>query len=257
MILLKKLEDVQSFKTSHTGKSVGFVPTMGALHQGHLELLRKAKMENDVSILSIYVNPTQFNQQSDFNNYPVTLSADLELATNIGVTAVFLPDYKLIYPDAYTFRIVAPELTSILCGKFRPGHFDGVLTVVCKLFQLIEPTVAYFGEKDYQQFQLIRKMTEAFYLKPQIVGVPTVREASGLAMSSRNQRLSESGKKLAPLIYQALQQSADLETAKQLLESNGFQVEYFEEHFGRCFVAAWLDGVRLIDNISIAQRGAP
>jgi pantoate--beta-alanine ligase len=255
MIFLKTLQDLKSFKSTYFGESVGFVPTMGALHQGHLELLQKARRENKVSVLSIYVNPTQFNQQSDFDNYPISIDADLKLAESIGVTAVFLPTYELIYPDGYLFKIVAPELTSVLCGKFRPGHFDGVLTVVHKLFQLIEPTMAYFGEKDYQQFQLIQRMTEAFYLKPKVIGVPTIREASGLALSSRNQRLSENGKKLAPLIYEALKKSHHLDEARMLLESNGFKVEYLEEHWGRCFVAAWIDGVRLIDNISIEQRG--
>ncbi|MFN7905962.1 MAG: pantoate--beta-alanine ligase [Pseudobdellovibrionaceae bacterium] len=250
MIILKSLADIQEFKKTTVGpRSLGFVPTMGALHQGHMELLKKAKAENDFSVLSIYVNPTQFNQATDFDNYPQTLDQDLKSAQEVGTTAVFLPSYDLIYPDKYQFRIIAPELTDLMDGQFRPGHFDGVMTVVCKLFRLIEPTKSYFGEKDYQQFLIVKKMAEAFYLKTHVIPVPTVREKSGLAMSSRNTRLSDSGKTKAAAIYKALNDFKSTGEARAFLESRGFKVEYIEEHFSRRFAAAWIEGVRLIDNI--------
>lgn len=258
MRILKTLEDLQQFHTAvktSSKHSIGFVPTMGALHQGHLSLLEKAVQENPFSVLSIYVNPTQFNQASDYEKYPITLEQDLQMAQTAGVSAVFLPSYDLIYPDQYQFRIIAPDLTNILCGKFRPGHFDGVLTVVNKLFQLVQPTVSYFGEKDYQQFILIQKMAQAFHMRTQVIGVPTVREPSGLAMSSRNVRLSAEGKSKAALIYKVLTDKQDINQSKDVLVKNGFEVEYLEDHFDRRFVAAWLEGVRLIDNISLKNRG--
>ncbi len=259
MKILKTLDDLrqfQNFVKAEANASLGFVPTMGALHQGHLSLLNRAVKENSFAALSIYVNPTQFNQVSDFEKYPSTLEQDLAMAKNAGISAVFLPNYDLIYPDQYQFRIVAPELTNILCGRFRPGHFDGVLTVVNKLFQLVQPAHSYFGEKDYQQLVLIKKMTEAFYLPTKIIPVPTVRESSGLAMSSRNVRLSAEGKKQAALIYKALNDSKTLTETRDLLEKNHFEVEYVEEHFGRRFTAAWLEGVRLIDNIPLGNMGS-
>lgn len=254
MILLKTLQDLKNFQAANADASVGFVPTMGALHAGHIELLKKAQSENQSSVLSIYVNPTQFNDPKDFEKYPMTLEKDLQLAKQASAKAVFLPSYDLLYPDSYQFRIVAPELTSILCGKFRPGHFDGVLTVVYKLFQLLQPTRAYFGEKDYQQFLLIKKMSQAFYLRPEVIGVPTVRETSGLALSSRNVRLSDDGRKKAAFIYKTLTEIKDLSAGHAFLEQNGFRVEYLEEHFDRRFVAAWLEGVRLIDNVPSPAR---
>ena len=255
MKILKTKEDLRQWKILTANSSVGFVPTMGALHQGHVTLLERAVKENSFSVLSIYVNPTQFNQASDFEKYPITLEQDLDLAKKAGVSAVFLPTYELIYPDEYKFRIIAPDLTNILCGQFRPGHFDGVLTVVNKLFHLVDPTISYFGEKDYQQFILIQKMTAAFHLKTEVVGVPTVREPSGLAMSSRNTRLSEAGKSKAAFLYKALTEYPDLAQAQSMLKQLGFEVEYLEDHFGRRFVAAWLEGVRLIDNVSLKSRG--
>jgi pantoate--beta-alanine ligase len=237
-------------------QKIGFVPTMGALHAGHESLLKKARKENDVVILSIFVNPAQFNQAEDFAKYPKTFEQDLILAKNAGVDGVFAPsDPKAMYPDGYRYRITENEFSNELCGAHRPGHFDGVLSVVMKLFQLTKPHQAYFGEKDHQQLSLIAGMIDAFFLGIRLIPCPTLREPSGLALSSRNARLSETEKKIAPKLYETLTQVKDLETAKKILNESGFKVEYLvdkqEENKTRRYVAAWLGEVRLIDNVII------
>ena len=172
-------------------KTVGFVPTMGALHSGHESLLAASQQENDLTVLSIFVNPTQFNNPDDLKNYPQTLERDLLIAEKNGVNAVFIPEsMNELYPDQYRFKITETEFSTQLCGAHRPGHFDGVLTVVMKLFQLTQPTRAYFGEKDHQQLTLIKDMVASFFLPIEIVACPTIRETTGLAMSSRNTRLN-------------------------------------------------------------------
>lgn len=231
--------------------SVGFVPTMGALHEGHGTLMRQAAQENDHSILSIFVNPTQFNDKKDLEKYPRTLEADLEIAQSNGITAVFTPNYETMYSDGYRYKITESEFSKILCGAHRPGHFDGVLTVVMKLLNLAKPDRAYFGEKDYQQLQLIKDMVESFFLPYQIVPVPTVRESDGLAMSSRNVRLTPEQRAIAPCIYKALQQSVSADAASALLAEKGFKVDYVLDYKGRRYCAAFLGDVRLIDNVQI------
>ena len=230
---------------------IGFVPTMGALHRGHAQLLKRARQECDITVLSIFVNPTQFNNPDDLKKYPRTLEADLKIAAEEKVDAVFLPQYEDLYADHYRYVITEKEFSKKLCGAHRPGHFDGVLSVVMKLLQITQPHYAYFGEKDYQQLQLIKDMTSTFFLRTQIVPCPTVREADGLAMSSRNVRLSPEGRKAAPQIYKCLKEFRQFDAAKDYLKNYGIELEYFEEHFGRRFVAAYLEGVRLIDNVEI------
>jgi pantoate--beta-alanine ligase len=229
---------------------VGFVPTMGALHAGHESLLAMAR-ENPIRVLSIYVNPTQFNSADDFQKYPQTLAADLELAAKNEVTAVLLPNYREMYSDNYRFKISENEFSKVLCGAHRPGHFDGVLTVVMKLLNIVSPRRAYFGEKDFQQLQLIKDMVQTFFVPVEIIAAPTLREKSGLAMSSRNRRLSAGGIEKAALIFKSLQQSSSLANVRQQLTDAGFDVDYVEDHFGRRFVAATLEGVRLIDNVKL------
>lgn len=244
-------------KSLHGGGSVGFVPTMGALHAGHASLLERARSENDFVVLSVFVNPTQFNQSSDFEKYPKTWEEDLAIARKCGVDAIFAPENPIeMYPEGYRFEIREKEFSKELCGAFRPGHFEGVLTVVMKLLGLVQADRAYFGKKDYQQFSLITDMARDFFLPTQIIGCETVRETSGLAMSSRNQRLSPAARAKAASIYKILQEARTLENGKRLLAQQGFEVEYFEEKQGRRYVAAWIEGVRLIDNIEI-PRAAP
>lgn len=236
------------------GLSIGFVPTMGALHEGHLSLLRKARRENDIVLLSIFVNPTQFDNPDDLKKYPVMMEKDLELAQDVGVDHVITPDKDSMYPDDYRYRVSESELSKMLCGAHRPGHFDGVLSVVLKLFNIAGATRAYFGEKDFQQLQLIRGMAEAFFLDLEVIGCETLREADGLAMSSRNLRLTPQERELAPSFAQTLASTfssgEDVGKARAELERLGFKVDYVEDHFGRRFGAVFLGSVRLIDNVT-------
>jgi pantoate--beta-alanine ligase len=229
--------------------TVGLVPTMGALHAGHLSLIRKCRSENSITVASIFVNPTQFNNKQDLSAYPRTFEDDCRLLEQEGTDILFSPDYTDMYPDDFRYQIRETELSTRLCGATRPGHFDGVLTVVMKLLTIIGPTRAYFGEKDYQQFLLIKGMAEAFFLPTQIMDCPLVREASGLALSSRNRLLSEADRRKAPKFYQALSSGKPLDEIQQLLESDGFTVDYVEEYDGRVFGAVFLEEVRLIDNV--------
>jgi pantoate--beta-alanine ligase len=224
---------------------------MGALHEGHISLVEKSKKENEKTLVSIFVNPTQFNDPKDLERYPRTLTADLKKLADVGVDDVLFPEASEIYKDNYQFRVQENSLTKILCGPFRPGHFEGVLTVVLKLLALAQADNAYFGEKDYQQFLLIKKMAESFFLPVNIIGCPTIREKDGLAMSSRNTLLSPEARSRAPLIFEFLRSKmSDGEIAQKLGEV-GFVVDYVETHFGRRFVAAKIDGIRLIDNVKI------
>lgn len=230
---------------------VGFVPTMGALHQGHASLLQKSAAENDVSVLSVFVNPTQFNDSNDFAAYPKTCENDLSIASECAVDFIITPTFEQIYPDNYRFKISENNLSLKFCGASRPGHFDGVLTVVMKLLHIVNSNRAYFGEKDFQQLQLIKDMAKSFFLSTKIIGCPTSRESSGLALSSRNIRLSSAGREKAALIYKFAKQSSGAEDAKKNLIENGFTVDYVEDYQGRRFVAAILEGVRLIDNVEL------
>lgn len=231
--------------------SVGFVPTMGALHEGHASLINLSRENNHFTILSLFVNPTQFNDPKDFEKYPQTFESDKDLAEKSGVDILFYPQYSEIYADNYRYKISENEFSKILCGAHRPGHFDGVLTVVMKLFNITKPDRAYFGEKDFQQLTLIKDMVRAFFMPVEIISGPTVRETSGLAKSSRNIRLSEQGKVKAALIYQTLMSERNIEKAKNILTQNGFQIDYLEDHGARRYVAAYLEGIRLIDNVEI------
>lgn len=241
--------------------SIGFVPTMGALHAGHASLVRRSAAENDFTLVSIFVNPTQFNDPKDLAAYPRTIEADCALLEAAGATAVFLPTPETMYPDKYAYKITENDLSTKYCGAFRPGHFDGVLAVVMKLLQLVAADRAYFGEKDWQQYLLIRGMAEAYFLDTAIVPCPIVREANGLAMSSRNTRLSGGGLAAASALYRAIAGSESAESAKASLERDGFKVEYIEDraepHDGtvRRLAAAWIEGVRLIDNVAIGADG--
>ncbi|WP_395374315.1 pantoate--beta-alanine ligase [Marinicella sp. W31] len=256
MKILKQQSEWRDFRQSQAQSSVGFVPTMGALHAGHMSLVAQARQSNDVVVVSIYINPTQFDQAADLNNYPQLLEQDLAQLQAAGVDAVLLPTYDWIYPDQYTYQLSEHDLSGRFCGAHRPGHFDGVLTVVMKLLNMVGPKRAYFGEKDYQQLHLIKGMAEAFFLPSEIIGCATMREQDGLAMSSRNLRLTAEQRSTAPLLYQVLSDKSSIAEKIQTLESAGFQVEYIEQLDDRLLAAVQLGEIRLIDNVSIGNSSA-
>jgi pantoate--beta-alanine ligase len=237
-------------KSLPAGKNIAFVPTMGCLHAGHGALLQEARKHNDVVVLSIYVNPTQFNEEKDLDNYPRSLEEDLQLASELGVDAVFFPSTEDMYTDGQQFSLSSDhEWANIAEGAARPGHFSGVLTVVMKLLNLVQPTCVYFGEKDYQQCRLIEAMVEAFFMSVGVVIVPTVREVSGLALSSRNSLLSSEEKKTAELFAaEFLQPDHSLATLKEALQALSLELDYLIEATGRWLVAVRVGSVRLIDN---------
>lgn len=249
MKVVRSVAEWRKVRKGFPDTSVGFVPTMGALHEGHAALLRRSRQECGVSVLSILVNPTQFNDSQDLAKYPRTPESDLEAASREGVDFVLMPDASALYQDDYRYRVVETDYSRRLCGADRPGHFDGVLSVVMKLFQLVKPDRAYFGEKDYQQLELVRGMAAAFFLDIEVVAVPTVREADGLAMSSRNARLSPAERALAPEFARILRSGAGPAEAEQRLKTAGFEVDYVEDRSGRRFGAVRLGEVRLIDNV--------
>ncbi len=262
------------------GKRVGFVPTMGNLHEGHLQLVKHALQRADFVVASIFVNPLQFGENEDFDKYPRTHQEDIEKLTGAGCSLLFLPSVQTIYPKPMEqqTRVEVPDLSDILCGESRPGHFVGVATVVCKLFNLVSPDVAVFGEKDYQQLMVIRHMTLDLCLPIEIIGAPIVREDDGLAMSSRNGYLDTMQRQLAPKLYEVLSETADklgkgdkgFEQLEQEAVNNinklGFRTDYFvirraddlqlpeaNETDIVILVAAWLGNTRLIDNIQVRQ----
>ena len=251
MKLLRQQSELSDFRHQHGLASVGFVPTMGALHAGHMSLVREARKFNDTVVVSIYINPTQFDQAEDLNNYPQLLAEDLALLEAAGVDAVLLPTYDWIYPDRYTYQLTEHHLSSRLCGAHRPGHFDGVLTVVMKLLNMVGPTRAYFGEKDYQQLHLIKGMVAAFFMPVEIIGCATMREQDGLAMSSRNLRLTAEQRATAPLLYAVLSNASSIAEKIQALEAAGFEVDYIERLDDRLLAAAKLGEIRLIDNVPV------
>ncbi|MDA8130858.1 MAG: pantoate--beta-alanine ligase [Elusimicrobia bacterium] len=231
------------------GKTLGFVPTMGALHEGHLSLLARARRENDLAAVSIFVNPSQFNDKGDLKRYPRPVAEDARKLKAAGADFLLLPSAADMYPDGYTYRVTETADSGALCGAYRPGHFDGVLTVVLKLLSLARARRAYFGEKDYQQYKLIKGMADAFFLETEIVPCPTLRESDGLAMSSRNLLLTPEHRALAPALNLLLRSKASPAAVKRKLAALGFKADYVEERWGRRFAAAKLGKVRLIDNV--------
>ena len=257
------------------GRSIGFVPTMGALHEGHLELMRKAKNENDLSVVSVFVNPKQFNNPEDLEKYPRNLAKDTEALISVGCDVLFAPEANEMYPRPENTNYDFGQLENVMEGASRKGHFNGVAIVVRKLFEIVKPHKAYFGEKDYQQLAIIKELVRKEDLAVEIVPCPIVREKDGLAMSSRNERLTYEERKIAPFIYQTLQNAKnkvpqlspeELKTwvKKEFEKIGSFQLDYFEiaddtylqsvqswdnstDTIG--FVAVFLGKVRLIDNI--------
>ncbi|WP_258808314.1 pantoate--beta-alanine ligase [Pseudidiomarina sp. CB1] len=279
MQLFKSLQELRAWRDQQQGR-IALVPTMGNLHEGHLKLVDLAKQHADLVIASIFVNPLQFGANEDLDNYPRTLDADCQALAERGAHGVFAPQVSDVYPRglaAQTF-IEVPQLSDILCGASRPGHFRGVATIVAKLFNMVQPQVAIFGEKDFQQLQVIRLMTQDLSMPVEVIGMPTERAEDGLALSSRNGYLSVSERQQAPLIYQTLralaaaivEQRVDhevaLATARHQLENNGFRVDYLELRRQAdlqaataddkelvVLVAAFLGRTRLIDNLQFAR----
>lgn len=227
--------------------TVGLVPTMGALHPGHLSLVQRSCSENDHTVVSLFVNPTQFDDPKDLAAYPQPLKADLAALKDVDY--VLAPPAAQMYPHGYLYHVSESESSKLLCGAHRPGHFDGMLTVVLKLLNLAAPTRAYFGEKDFQQLELIKGMVADFFLPLEVVACPTVREDDGLAMSSRNTRLTTNARKRAAEFPRLLRGSDSPSEVRRQLEASGFAVDYIEEWRGRRLGAVRIDNVRLIDNV--------
>ncbi len=280
MLLANTVNQIRSqLKTAKiSGKKVAFVPTMGALHQGHLELVKKAREVSEIVVVSIFVNKAQFNDFNDYEKYPKQIEKDLDLLKNSGATHVFIPENSEIFADDFAFKITPTKMVDCLCGASRAGHFDGVSLIVSKLFNIVKPDIAIFGEKDFQQVAIIRKLVADLNFDVEILSHPTVREESGLAMSSRNQRLSENSKIKAAEIFQTLLEIKNsvkknpkeiakilAENSQKLLQKGFEKIDYLEirqeknlelvTNFDskistRIFIAVYLDGVRLIDNLA-------
>ena len=282
---MKKFTDVASLIAARNiwekkNIRVGFVPTMGALHEGHMSLIKAAQEVTDSVVVSIFVNPTQFGPNEDLNSYPSMIEEDLRALEKEGVDATFLPTPSAMYPAGFQSYVINNEASLALCGGSRPGHFQGVLTVVLKLLNLVHPHSAFFGAKDYQQLALIRTMARDFHLRTKIVSCPTVREDDGLAMSSRNLRLKAGERELAPAIYRAMIATKNLyatgersilallERFKNEVSDPSFEIDYVEIRDGvtlgayedmiepevgvpHLFCAVNLGAVRLIDNVPL------
>ncbi len=278
MLIFNTISETQNYLKSHqqTGKSIGFVPTMGALHAGHISLIERSNAENDLTVCSIFVNPTQFNNPEDLKKYPRTLDKDCEILLPAACDVVFAPSAEEMYAQLPRLRMDFGTLETVMEGKFRPGHFNGVGIVVAKLFNIVKPDKAYFGLKDLQQVAVIRQMVRDLSFDLTIVPCQTLRETDGLAMSSRNTRLSHEARILAPKIYKVLNLAKEkLEAGASTEETQvavnqyfklfpAYELEYFEvsdfdtlkpidgkNNVGKTAlcIAAFLDGVRLIDNV--------
>lgn len=281
MLVFSKKDDLTVFlkPLKNQNKTVGFVPTMGALHEGHLSLLKKSLDDNDITVISIFVNPTQFNNTEDLEKYPRTLEQDVRKIEKLNPNIIV---YSPTTEDIYNGKTVSENfnfdgLENQMEGKHRPGHFDGVGTIVKKLFEIVKPNNAYFGQKDFQQLQIVRKLVSKYKIPVKIVGCPIHRESNGLAMSSRNQRLSEDALEKATFIYKTLKKAVEFfkknsanatikYVEKEFLKHPEFSLEYFEiadeasllpckrkskNKQYRGFIAAFIEDIRLIDNIKL------
>lgn len=207
--IIRIMQDTSKGHLLHS-RSIGFVPTMGALHEGHLSLVRRARQENDITVVSIFVNPLQFGPLEDFERYPRDIEGDTAKLREEGIDILFLPDTSLMYPEGFSTYIEVEKISEKLCGAFRPGHFRGVVTVVTKLLNIVKPTRAYFGQKDYQQAVIIKRLVKDLNMDVDIVVCPTIREHDGLAMSSRNIYLNKTQREAAIVIYRCLTEVSDL-----------------------------------------------
>lgn len=276
-LLFEKIKDIRNHLERlrcDEGKSIGFVPTMGYLHDGHKALIRESKVQNDVTVISIYVNPTQFGPSEDYERYPRDLDRDMAICEELGVDVVFVPGDEEMYPEGFSTSVNVGGITEVLEGEFRPGHFRGVATVVLKLFNIVQPDRAYFGEKDYQQLKVVQKLVKDLNLPVQIIPVETVREPDGLALSSRNVYLSPEERESALSIFRSFQLAQRLisegerrsdvliNEMEEFIRSHPHvtKVDYIaitDEDLtpveqvrdgDRILIALWVGGTRLIDN---------
>lgn len=282
MIIFRTVKTLQQFLSSYKRQRVGFVPTMGALHKGHISLVEKAKSENELSVCSIYVNPTQFNEASDLRHYPRTLSADLKKLAETECDVVFVPDDQEIYPEGMENRLELDlsDVMSPMEGVFRPGHFEGMVQVVHRFLEIVGPDRLYMGQKDYQQYIIVQTMVDRLKMDVQVIPCPIIREPDGLAMSSRNLRLTPESREKAVIIHKTLQSVRDKvdtysaldevqEWAIEKLSIDGFQPEYFEIVNARTLksvnklneakeviacTAVWAGDIRLIDNTFLKKN---
>lgn len=276
MLIYKSVATLQQFLTENKRKTIGFVPTMGALHQGHLSLIRASQQKTDVTVCSIFVNPIQFNKQEDLDNYPRNIETDVLKLESVNCDVLFLPNVDDIYPTKQYKNFEFRKLAEVMEGEHRPGHFNGVANVIERFFEIIRPSFAFFGEKDFQQLAIVKALTKQLGLKTEIIGCPILREDSGLAMSSRNERLSTTQKKDAAIIFEALTfikknylkyNIAEHKSyfTKTILAKN-MELEYIEfadgislqpiQNFNETnccvvFIAVHVGKVRLIDNVTI------
>lgn len=276
MLIYKSINELQQFLTKNKHKIIGFVPTMGALHQGHLSLIQASQQKTDVTICSIFVNPIQFNKQEDLDNYPRNVDTDILKLESVNCDMLFLPSVDEIYPDRKYTNYDFGSLAEVMEGEHRPGHFNGVANVIERFFAIIQPNYAFFGEKDFQQLAIVKALTKQLEIKTEIVGCPILREKSGLAMSSRNERLTEQQKNDAAIIFTALNdirlnyQSHNIAEHKKYfsdsISSKNMKIEYIEFADGNSlkpiknfnetnycvvFIAVHVGNVRLIDNVTI------
>lgn len=249
MITVTKVSEWLDLRKQLQGKTIGLIPTMGHLHAGHMSLCERSKSENDLTVVSIFVNPAQFNQQGDFDNYPRTLAEDKKMLEDHGVQYLLLPTAEDMYPDNYEVKVSESIISAEMEGEYRPGHFDGMMTVVLKLLNLAQATRAYFGEKDYQQLLLIQKMAKAFFLATEIIGCKTMRADDDLALSSRNSRLSVEQRAKAAKFPAIMRRNLLVDDVIKQLNEEGFKVDYIADKWDRRLGAVWLGDVRLIDNI--------
>lgn len=282
MQVISNIQQMQSWsrRMRRKGKTIGFVPTMGYLHEGHLSLIREARKNEDVVVISIFVNPTQFGPGEDYKRYPRDMERDKRLAKRVGVDIIFAPTAAEMYPEGYHSYVNVEEITEPLCGRFRPGHFKGVATVCCKLFNIVEPDVAYFGQKDAQQALVIKRMVRDLNMDFQIKVLPIMREEDGLAISSRNVYLSPKERMDALCLYQSLEEAkrmiisgeSDPEKVirrmREIVEPKATKIDYIsivgtedlkeaKELCGELLivVAVWIGKTRLIDNIVVRRKG--
>lgn len=282
MKLISDIGQMRSYvrKIKHEAKTIGFVPTMGYLHEGHLSLMREASKNEDVVIISIFVNPTQFRPGEDYGQYPRDMERDKTLAEHAGVDVIFAPGAEQMYPKGYRSYVDVEEITEPLCGRFRPGHFRGVTSVCCKLFNIVQPDAAYFGQKDLQQAVLIKRMVEDLNMNLEVKVLPIVREPDGLAMSSRNTYLNPKERKDALCLYQSLTEAKQMieggqrnprkiiQRMRDIIEPKASNVDYISavdmeelKDAGKLngevliAIAAWVGETRLIDNMIVKMRG--
>lgn len=280
MRLIQNISEMKSLSKAvlDNGKTIGFVPTMGYLHEGHLSLVQKAREENDIVVVSIFVNPTQFGPNEDYNRYPRDLERDLRLLIPFNVDYIFNPSVEEMYPTYYSVYVDETEMSKYLCGSRRPGHFRGVCTVVTKLFNIVRPNRAYFGQKDAQQFRILRRMVENLNMDVEMVEMPIIRESDGLAMSSRNVYLNDEERREAPRLYKSLLEAKRLidggerdvqkikDAMHQVLNHPLLRIDYVEVVDEKTLtpvdridgnvivaIAVFFGKARLIDNIIIRQ----